>query len=139
MAMDPICHVSTVQAGGEGGALLSTLSIVADYSEGYFQQDKAPCHKSQVNLNCFLQHDNDFIVLNLCQKSPNLQQTEHLWNVVGQKICIMNVQPGNLQLRDAVMLVKNKIYEECFRHLAESLPQIIKLILEAKGGPACCT
>ncbi len=45
------------------------LSIVADhvhpfmttvypYSDGYFQQDTAPCHKSQIILDWFLEHDN---------------------------------------------------------------------------------
>jgi len=49
------------------------LSIVSDHvhdmatmypsSDGYFQQDNAPCHKAQIISNCFLEHDNQFTVL----------------------------------------------------------------------------
>ncbi len=77
-SMDPYCLVSTVQAGGGGVMVLGIfywhtfvvsiehclnttayLSIVADHvppfmttvypsSDGYFQQDNAPCHKAQI-------------------------------------------------------------------------------------------
>ncbi len=47
------------------------LSIVADHvhpfmttvypsSDGYFQQDNAPCHKAQIISDWFLEHDNEF-------------------------------------------------------------------------------
>ncbi len=46
----------------------------------------------------------------------------------------MDVQLTNLQqLRDAIMSIWNKISEECFQHLVESMP--IKAVLKAKGGP----
>ncbi len=48
----------------------------------------------------------------------------------------MDVQPTNLQkLRDAIMSIWTKISEECFQHLVESMPQRIKAVLKAKGGP----
>ncbi len=48
----------------------------------------------------------------------------------------MDVQPTNLQqLCDAIMSIWTKISEECFQHLVESMPQIIKAVLKAKGGP----
>ncbi len=42
---------------------------------------------------------------------------------------------GDLQLRDAIISIRTKISEECFQHLVESMPQIIKAVLKAKGGP----
>ncbi len=50
------------------------LSIVADHvhlfmttvyssSDGYFQQDNAPCHKPQIISDWFLEHDNEFTLL----------------------------------------------------------------------------
>ncbi len=50
------------------------LSIVADHvhpfmttvypsSDGYFQQDNAPCHKAQFISDWFLEHDNEFTLL----------------------------------------------------------------------------
>ncbi len=48
----------------------------------------------------------------------------------------MDVQPTNLQqLHDAIMSIWTKISEECFQHLVESMPQRIKAVLKAKGGP----
>ncbi len=48
----------------------------------------------------------------------------------------MDVQPTNLQpLCDAIMSIWTKISEECFQHLVESVPQIIKAVLKGKGGP----
>ncbi len=81
---DPSCLVSTVQAGDGGGVgeiflahLVPTehclnatayLSIVADHvhpfmtpsSDGYFQQDNAPCQKAQIISDWFLEHDKLF-------------------------------------------------------------------------------
>ncbi len=50
------------------------LSIVADHvhpfmttvypsSDGYFQQDNAPCYKAQIILDWFLEHDNEFTIM----------------------------------------------------------------------------
>ncbi len=91
--MDPSCLVSMVQAGGVMvwgifswhtlcplvpiEHLLNTtayLSVVADHvyplmatvypsSDGYFQQDNAPCHKAQIISDWFLEHDNKFTLL----------------------------------------------------------------------------
>ncbi len=56
-------------------------------------------------------------------QSPDLNPIDHLWDVVEQEICIMDVQPTNLQqLRDAIMSKWTKIFEECFQNLVESMP-----------------
>ncbi|MDG2580599.1 transposase, partial [Vibrio parahaemolyticus] len=121
------------------------LSIVADRvrpfmttvypsSDGYFQQDNAPCHKAHIISNWFLEHDNEFTVLQWPPQSPDLSPIEHLWDVVEQEILIMDVQPTNLQqLCDVIMSIWSKISEECFQHLVESVPQRIKAALKTKG------
>ncbi len=132
--MDPSCLVSMVQAGGGAmmwgifswhtfGTLsiehrLNTtayLRIVAGHvhpfmttvylsSDGYFQQDNAPCHKAQIISDWFLEHDNEFILLKWPLQSPDINPIEHLWDVVEREIHIMNMQSTNLQqLRDANM------------------------------------
>ncbi len=59
-----------------------------------------------------------------------------IWDVVEREIRIMDVQPTNLQqLRDAIMSIWIKISEEYFQHLVESMPQRIKAVLKANGGP----
>ncbi|KAK0141842.1 Transposable element Tcb1 transposase [Merluccius polli] len=123
------------------------LSIVADHvhpfmttvypsSDGYFQQDNAPCHKARIISDWFLEHDNEFTVLKWPPQSPDLNPIEHLWDVVEREIRIMDVQPTNLQqLRDAIMSIWTKLSEECFQYLVESVPRRIKAVLKAKGGP----
>ncbi len=122
------------------------LSIVADYvhpfmttvypsSDGYFQQDNAPCHKAQIISDWFLEHDNEFTLLKWPPQSPDLNPIEHLWNVVEREIRIIDVHPTNLQQLRDVLSIMTKISKECFQHLVESMPQIIKTVLKAKGGP----
>ncbi len=122
------------------------LNIVADHvhpfmttvytsSDGYFQQDNAPCHKAQIISDWFLEHDNEFTLLKWPPQSPDLNPIEHLWDVVEREICIMDVQPTNLQqLRDAIMSIRTKISEECFQHLVESMICRIISVLKTKGS-----
>ncbi len=120
------------------------LSIVTDHvhpfmatvypsSDGYFQQDNAPCHKAQIISDWFLEHDNEFTLLKWPPQSPDLNPIEHLLDVVEREIRIMDVQPR--KLRDAILSIWTKISEECFQHLVESMPRRIKTVLKAKGGP----
>ncbi len=124
------------------------LSIVADHvhpfmttvwhllMDGYFQQDNAPCHKAQIISDWFLEHDNEFTLFKWPPQSPDLNPIEQLWDVVEREIRIMDVQPTNLQqLRDAIMSIWTKIFEECIRHLVESMPRRIKAVRKAKWGP----
>ena len=108
----------------------------APSSDGYIQQDNAPCHKAHIISNWFLEHDNEFTVLQWPPQSPDLNPIEDLWDVVEREIGIIDVQPTNLsQLQDAIMSIWTKISEECFQHLVESMPRTIKAVLKAKGGP----
>jgi len=95
-----------------GHCLKSTayLSIVSDHvhpfmatmypsSDGNFQQDNAPCQKSRIISNWFLERDNEFTVL----KWP---PTEHLWDVVEWELCALDVHPTNLhQLQDTILSI----------------------------------
>ncbi len=123
------------------------LSIVADHvhpfmttvypsSDGYFQQDNAPCHKAQIISDWFLEHDNEFTLLKRPPQLPDLNPIEQLCDVVEREILIMDVQLTNLQqLRDTIMSIWTKISEGCFQHLVEFMPRRIKAVLKAKVGP----
>uniref|UniRef100_A0A8C1LXF1 Transposable element Tc1 transposase n=1 Tax=Cyprinus carpio TaxID=7962 RepID=A0A8C1LXF1_CYPCA len=122
------------------------LSIVSDHvhpfmttmypsSDGYFQQDNAPCHKARIISNWFLEHDNEFTVLKWPPQSPDLNPIEHLWDVVERELRALDVHPTNLhQLQDAILSIWANISKECFQHLVESMPRRIKAVLKAKGG-----
>jgi len=62
-------------------------------SDGYFQQDNAPCYKARSISNWFLEHDNEFTVLKWPPQSPDLNPIEHLWDVVEQELhlCIPQI------------------------------------------------
>ncbi len=70
-----------------------------------FQQDNAPCHKVQIISIWFLEHDNEFTVLQWPPPSPDLNLIEHLWDVVEREIGIMDVQPTKLRLDIVISFV----------------------------------
>ncbi len=118
---------------------LNICSSLYDYSVPifwcYFQQDNAHVTKLKSSQTGFLYMTMSSLYSNGLQ-SPHLNPIVHLWDVVEREIHIMDVQPTNLQqLRDTIMSIWTKISEECFQHFVESMPQIIKAVLKAKGGP----
>jgi len=89
-------------------------------SDGYFQQDNAPCHKAQIMhqnhhnqikhhtiiSNCFLEHDNEFTALKWPPQWPDLNPIERLWDVVKRELRALDVHHTNLhQLQDAILSI----------------------------------
>jgi len=122
------------------------LSIVSDYvhpfmgtlyqsSDGYFQQDNAPCHKARIISNWSLEHDNEFTVLKWPPQSPYLNPIEHIWDVVERELRALEVHHTNLhQLQDAILTIWANISKDCFQHLVQSMPSRIKAVLKTKRG-----
>ncbi len=114
------------------------MTTVYPSFDDYFQ-DNAPFHKDLISG--FWSMTMSSLYSNGLQ-SPDLNPIEHLWDVVGREICIMDVQPTNLQqLRKAIMSIWTKISEECFPHLVKSMPQRIKAEEKRGSNPvlARCT
>jgi len=104
-------------------------------SDAYYQQDNAPCHKSRIISNWFLEHDDEFTVLKWPPQSPDLNPIEHLWDEVERDLGALYVHPTNLhQLQDAIQSIWANISKEWFQHLVESMPCRIMAVLKVKGG-----
>jgi len=84
-------------------------------SDGYFQQDNAPCHKAWIISNWFLH--NEFTVLKWLPQSPNLNPESLGCRGTGA-LCPIDVHPSNLhQLQDAILSIWANISKECIQHL----------------------
>lgn len=71
-------------------------------SDGHFQQDNAPCRRTPIISNWFL----EFTVLQWSPQSPDLSPTEHLCGMEEGAIVIMDVQSTNQQqLCDVAIMV----------------------------------
>jgi len=113
------------------------MATMSPSSDGYFQQDNAPCHKAPIISNWFLEHANELTVPKWPPQSPDLNPIDHLWDVVERELRALNVLPTNLhQLQDAFLSIWANISKEYFQHLVESMPRNsrIKAVLKAKGG-----
>jgi len=122
------------------------LSIVSDHvhplmailypsSDGYFQQDNAPCYKARIISNWFLEYANEFTKMKWPPQSPDLNPIEHLWDVLEWELRALDVHPTNLhQLQDVILSKWANISKEYFQHLVESMPRRIKAVLKAKDG-----
>ncbi len=89
---------ATAYLSNVAGHIHPFMSTVHPSSDGYFQQNNAPCHKAQIISDCFFEHDNVFTLLKWPPRSPDLNPIEHLWDVVEREIHFMDVQPTNLHL-----------------------------------------
>ncbi|KAK3562823.1 hypothetical protein QTP86_010397 [Hemibagrus guttatus] len=123
------------------------LSIVADHVHpfmetlfpdvcGLFQQDNAPCHKAKMLQEWFDEHNNEFEVLTCPPNSPDLNPIQHLWDVLDKQVRSMKAAPRNLQdFKDLLLTSWCQIPQHTFRDLVESMPQQVRAVSAAKGGP----
>jgi len=71
----------------------------------------------------------------MASQSPDLNPIDHLWDLVEQELCALDVHPTNLhQLQDAILSIWANIFKEWFQHLVESMPRRIKAVLKVNGG-----
>ena len=104
---------------------------------GFFQQDNTPCKKTNMFQEWFEEHNNKFEVLTWPPNSPDLNPIEHLWDVLDKQIQSMEAPPCNIQdLKDLLLTSWCQIPQHTFRGLVESMPQRVRAVLAAKGGPA---
>ncbi len=67
------------------------MTTVFPSSDGYLQQDNAPCHRVKIISDWFLEHDDEFTLIKFPPQAPDLNPIQHIWDVVKQEIHIMDV------------------------------------------------
>jgi len=100
--------------------------------EGYFQQDNAPCHKSQATRN-FLD-ESEIRTIDWPPYSPDLNPIENLWSIIKKRI--ESVRRQNI---DSVVQTTRKIWSddlnEICAELVASMARRIHVCIQNKGGP----
>ena len=135
MWMGPAIHVDVTLTH------TTYLSTVADHVHpfmepvfpegcGLFQQDNAQCHKAKMVQEWFEE------VVTWPPNSSDINPIKHLWDVLDKQVRSTEVSPRNLQdLRDLLLTSWYQIPQHKFRGLVESMPQWVRAVLAAKGGP----
>ena len=97
-----------------------------------FQQDNDPKHTAMIVKQWFA--DNRVTVLEWPAQSPDLNPIEHMWSELERRCSGRN--PRNKQdLIDMAMREWNLIEVPVVQKLIESMPNRIRAVIAAKGGP----
>jgi hypothetical protein len=99
-----------------------------------YQHDNAPCHKARSVRERFV--DNRVPEMDCPAQSPDLNPTEHLWGELERRLRSRPQRPTSLTaLATALQEAGAAIPPETFRRLAGSLPDRVRGVIKAKGGP----
>lgn len=84
------CHITPKHCCCPCASLMAT---VYPFSNVYFKQDYAPCHKASIISIGSHKYDRNLILLQWPAQSSDLSSVDHLWDEVERKVCSMNVLP----------------------------------------------
>ncbi|GFX53670.1 transposase domain containing protein [Trichonephila clavipes] len=103
-----------------------------------FQQDNAPNHKATIALECFQEHDAEFQLMSWSSNSPDLNPTEHIWDVMGQQLRVERPPIHNISdLRDRWLYIWHNLSPTIYQGLVVSMPRWVEAVLRAKVFPLC--
>jgi hypothetical protein len=99
-----------------------------------FQQDNAPCHKSERVTN-FLAHK-PFDVMEWPPYSPDMSPIENLWAIIKRKVhTSVVISKEELIARIWIIWKEDPSIQSACRALIEGMPRRVDACIRAKGGP----
>ncbi|GBM67044.1 hypothetical protein AVEN_214375-1 [Araneus ventricosus] len=106
------------------------------HRNGVFQQDNCTSHRSRLATAWLDELSSIFSVMNWPLRSPDLNTTEHLWDVLEKGVKAHHTTQATLtELWTALADVWQANSVERFRKLVESMPRRVAAVIKARGGP----
>lgn len=99
-----------------------------------FQQDGAPCHKAKI-VKTWMNSHGISLLDPWPGSSPDLNPIEHCWTVVKKRVSELRPTSEQDLIQKLKLVWAREITEDYCRTLVESMPNRIKAVLKAKGGP----
>ena len=113
------------------GYLLRTMSTLYPEDVWILQQDNAPCHTSASTRRFF--QENGIEVMDWPPNSPDLNPIENLWGII-KKDFAPEERTTVSEWRERVVGVWERISQERYLSLIESMPRRIAACIAAHGG-----
>ncbi|GFW12286.1 transposable element Tcb2 transposase [Trichonephila clavipes] len=112
------------------------IASVFPDGNGMFQEDNPPCQKAKIVLEWFQKHDAEFQLMSSSSNSPDLNQIEHIWDVMGRQLRVQRPLIRNISgLRDRCLNIWYNLSLAIDQGLVVSMPRRVEGGLRAKGGP----
>ncbi|GFW70975.1 transposase domain containing protein [Trichonephila clavipes] len=123
------------------------LNIIADQLHSYMAsvfpagnvmllKDNAPYQKATIVLEWFQEHDDEFQLMSWPPNAPDLNPTEHIWDVMGRQLRVQRPLIHNISdLRDRCLNIWHNLSPTIYQGLVASMPRRVEAVLHTKGGP----
>ncbi|GFU25368.1 transposase domain containing protein [Nephila pilipes] len=83
-----------------------------------------------------LEHDAEFQLMSWPPNSPDLNQIEHIWDVMGRQLRVQRPPIRNISdLRDRCLNIWYNLSPVIYEGLVAPMPRRVEAVLRAKGGP----
>ncbi|GBN63036.1 Transposable element Tc1 transposase [Araneus ventricosus] len=111
------------------------MAFVFPLGNGIFQQDNAPCQKARIVLEWFEEHTDEFYLMSWPPNSPDLNPTEHIWDVMERQLRSQTPPCPNIStFRDRCLDIWYNLSPVMNQKLVASTPRRVAAVSKVKGG-----